>query len=597
MAKLDTQLRKLVRETPLGELVDVGVLQRIQDGLAEASGVSVIIRDLQGRPVTRPSCQNRFCRLLSGSAYGERSCRESNRRAVGRAAAEHRVVKYTCHAGLSQFAAPIEVDGVCVGTIVTGDQPEGLVPENRVAEISNRSGIPQKKLRDALSAVRPWSEDEMTRAITLLVSVTNSVAGLCYQGAELRATLREVRTLYEVSKLLAGTLDLAKLLNLVAKSATEVAGAKACSIRLLDPQGKKLVIKSFYNLSQRYLDKGPVLVERSEIDRAALNGEVIQIPDMLHDPRVLYRKEAEQEGIRSGITLGLISKKRPVGTLHLYTAAPRRFEEGEVQVLRSLANQAAVAIENAQLYQQSIEKRRMDRELRWAGRIQKQLLPETPPQIEGFDLAASSLPCSQVGGDFYDFIRVRGDKVVLVIADVAGKGVPGALLMATARAALRAHLESTAEPRQLLRRLNRNLCHDSRSGQFVSLFCGVLDPKRRIVSYTNAGHNPPLLLRGGRAEPLDKGGMVLGADEGETYEQADVALRRGDLLVFYTDGVTEALNPEEEVFGLKRLLHVVRRVGDAGADDIVKRISGAVRDFARGAPQSDDISLIVLRVE
>ena len=196
-------------------------------------------------------------------------------------------------------------------------------------------------------------------------------------------------------------------------------------------------------------------------------------------------------------------------------------------MLRSLANQAAVAIENAQLYQQSIEKRKLDRELRWAGRIQEQLLPERPPTVTGFDIAAQSIPCSEVGGDFYDFIRVKGDRVAFVIADVAGKGVPAALLMATARAALRAHLESTTEPRQLMRRLNRNLCHDSRSGQFVSLFCGVLDPARRIVSYTNAGHNPPLVIRGGRAEPLEKGGMVLGADLGEEYEQADVPLRRG----------------------------------------------------------------------
>jgi sigma-B regulation protein RsbU (phosphoserine phosphatase) len=148
-----------------------------------------------------------------------------------------------------------------------------------------------------------------------------------------------------------------------------------------------------------------------------------------------------------------------------------------------------------------------------------------------------------------------------------------------------------------MRRLNKNLCHDSRSGQFVSLFCGVLDPARRIVTYTNAGHNPPLVIRGGRAEPLERGGMVLGADLGEDYEQADVPLRRGDLLVLYTDGVTEALNGQGEIFGLKRLLHLLRRVGDAGADEIAKRIFGAVRQFATGAPQSDDISLVVLRVE
>ena len=597
MPILDAKLKKLVRETPLSKLVDLEVLQRVQDRFADSTGISVIIRDLRGRAVTKPSCQNRFCKMVSGTRFGERSCQASNMRAVRLASREHRVVKYVCHTGLSQFAAPIEVEGVCVGTIVIGDRPEGQIDPTRLASLAAKTALPEKKIRDALQQVKLWSEDEMTRAITLLMAVANGVAGLCYQGAVLRARLREISTLYEVSRMLAGTLDLNKVLNLVAKSATIVGGAKGCSIRLLDGPRKHLVIKSFYKLSQRYLDKGPVLVEKSHIDRAALAGEVVQMHDMLHDPRVLYPKEAEREGIRSGVSLGLISKNRPIGTLHLYSAEPRTLEEDEIQVLRSLANQAAVAIENAQLFQQSLEKRRLDRELRVAGSIQEQLLPEHPPKIDGFDIAAASRPCSQVGGDFYDFVPLTRGRTVIVIADVAGKGVPGALLMASARAALRAHLESTTVPKVLARRLNRNLCHDSRSGQFVSLFCGVLDPRRRTFVYTNAGHNPPILLRGGRAILLEAGGLVLGADETETYEQAEVGLRKGDMVVFYTDGITEALNAADDLFGTKRFLDILRRAGDASADEIVRRTMAGVREFVKGSPQSDDISMIVLKAE
>jgi serine phosphatase RsbU (regulator of sigma subunit)/ligand-binding sensor protein len=593
----DIQLTKLIRETRLGDLVDVDVLQRVQDGFAETTGISVVVRDLQGQRVTRPSCQNAFCKLVNTTDAGEKCCRESNKRAVLRAAKEHRVVKYVCHAGLTQYAAPIEVNGICVGTIVMGDRPEGSLDPKRMGALAKKAGIPSKDLQKALGDVARWSEGEMSRAISLLLSIANSVAGLCYQGAELREKLREISALYEVSRTLAGTLELSKLLKLVARSATQIAGAKGCSIRLLDSGGKTLVIKSFYNLSQRYLDKGPVLVARSSIDQKSLAGEVVQIHDMLHDPRVLYPKEAEKEGIRSGVSLGLISKEKPIGTLHLYSAEPRRFDKYEVQLLRSLANQAAVAIENAQLFEQYRQKRRLDRELQLAGRIQERLLPEKPPIIKGYDIASYSRPCREVGGDFFDFISLREKGTVFVIADVAGKGVPGALLMASARAALRAHLESTQEPRELMRRLNRNICNDTQTGQFVTLFCGVLDAKRNAFTYANAGHNPPLLVRKGRVEPLEIGGMVLGADDSETYDHAEVLLKRGDLLYFYTDGVTEAMDRANEMFGMKRLEQVLKEPHDGGADALVGRIAKAVREFTKRSAQSDDITMIALRVE
>ena len=589
--------QKVLRETAVRDLLDVEVLQRLQDWVAETNRVSVIVRDLDGRPVTKPSCQNPFCKMVMGSPYGELSCRISNRKVVKRAATEHRVVKYVCHAGLAQFAAPIEVEGVCVGTIVMGDRPEGRVSPEQIAALSRKTGVSEEKLTEALRSVAPWSDEEMERTVTFLLSIANAVAALYYQGTELRAKLNEIRSLYEVSKLLAGTLDLKKVLNLVAKSATEILGAKGCSIRLLQKRGRELVVKSFYNLSQRYLDKGPLLVSRSPIDKAALRGKLVQMPDMMNDPRVLYPKEAEQEGIRSGVSVGLISKKRPIGTLHLYSAEPRYFDQAEEQVIRSLANQAAIAIQNAQLYQESLEKRKLTRELRVAGQIQEQLLPERPPEIPGFEIAAASIPCSEVGGDFYDFVSLRDGSTGIIIADVAGKGVPGALLMASARAGLRAHLESVSEPREVMRRLNLNLCHDTQSRQFVSLFCGILDPDRRVLCYTNAGHNPPLLIRQGGTTELEEGGLVLGADEEETYAQDGVSLQSGDLILFYTDGVTEALNPQDQIFGVERLLQVVRRAGEADAEEIIERIRVAVRHFAHGTPQSDDITLVVMRVK
>jgi sigma-B regulation protein RsbU (phosphoserine phosphatase) len=202
-----------------------------------------------------------------------------------------------------------------------------------------------------------------------------------------------------------------------------------------------------------------------------------------------------------------------------------------------------------------------------------------------------------VGGDFYDFIALPGGQTVFVIADVAGKGVPGALLMASARAGLRAYVERTHEPREILHRLNLSLCHDARSGQFVSLFCAVLSHDRKRMRFTNAGHNPPLLLRSGAATELEDGGLVLGADESEQYEQQEIELRGGDLVVFYTDGITEAVNGDEEFFDTDGLLEAVRGSPEASAEQMIRNIKAAVDEFSDYRPQADDITMIVLRVE
>ena len=591
-----TQRKKIVRETPLTSLVSVGVLQRVQDWFADTSGISVVVRDLSGRPVTKPSYQNPFCKRIMETEFGEAACCTSYLKTLKRVERTRRVVKYSSRARMLQFSAPIIVEGECVGCIVMGGRPERPLSARQIAALARATGVPKEEISSALGRVAEWTEEEIARSVTFLESVANTMGWLCVQGAVLRGKLRELESLFEVSRLLASTLDLRKVLKLVARSAVEVVAAKGCSVRLLGPRSKRLEIKSYYNLSRRYLDKGAVVLEDSLIDKTALKGEVVQIPDMLNDPRVLYPREAEREGIRSGVSLGLISKRRPVGTLHVYRAEQDSFNEGEIQVLTTLANQAAVAIENAQLYQQTLEKRRIERELRVAGEIQSQLLPERPPEIAGFDIASINIPCRAVGGDFYDFVPLRGGKTAVIIADVAGKGVPGALLMASARSAGRAYLERTSRPHEAVSRLNLFVCHDTRTGQFVSLFCGVLDHKKRTFAYTNAGHNPPLLLRKGETISLEKGGLVLGADEGEQYEEETVTLHKGDLLAFYTDGVTEALNEKGQFFGADRMLKALRRKPHTSASAIVNRTCSAVKRFTRGAEQSDDITMIVVRV-
>ncbi|WP_332448576.1 PP2C family protein-serine/threonine phosphatase [Methanoculleus sp.] len=244
------------------------------------------------------------------------------------------------------------------------------------------------------------------------------------------------------------------------------------------------------------------------------------------------------------------------------------------------------------------ELERKKAELRIAHDIQMSFLPEDLPQVPGLDLAALALPAKEVGGDFYDAIPLPGERTALVIADVAGKGVPAALFMALSRTVMRANTLVPRSAREAVGEANALIAADAKSGMFVTLFYGVVDPAARMLTYVNAGHNPPLLFRagGGRPEELKGTGIILGVMPEAEYGEKTVTLGSGDLLVCYTDGVTEAINANEEQFGERRLIETVMGCRTLTSGEVIDRIRDGVREFSGDEPQFDDQTLIVLRV-
>ncbi|MBM4081610.1 MAG: GAF domain-containing protein, partial [Planctomycetes bacterium] len=516
----DTMIEQM--PSKLTEFVDVTILQQIQDWFAATTGVATVIRDVDGRLVTKPSHANKFCSLITGQTQGRERCRESNHQAAVKAAQTGRPVKYECHAGLTQFAAPIQIKGQWFGTIVMGDRPQTPLTPEAVRKLAAQTQADPDKLMEAARGLQPWSEEDMQQAITFMHSIANTLAQLCYQGMQLRQSVHEMTTLYEVSRLLTSTVHLDEVLTLIVKTVTGVLGVKACSLRLIDEKGDELTIAAVHNLSRKYLDKGPVRLSESLIDRAALRGEAVYVPDLTKDPRVLYPKEAQEEGLCSGLSVGLISKGKPIGAIHIYTGEPRQFSRDEVRLFRLLANQAAVAIDNARLHREHELRDQLERELAVAGQIQAQLLPRECPPTPGYDIKARSIPSRQVGGDFYDFVPLANDHLGIAIGDVSGKSVSGAILMAAARSALRAQIDYMYATRDIIARTNRSLCRDTRPTEFVSLFYGALDMQNRRFTYSNAGHNPPLLFRGSQEIPLEKGGPILGTLDDATFEEATI---------------------------------------------------------------------------
>jgi sigma-B regulation protein RsbU (phosphoserine phosphatase) len=580
------------------DLIERETLQAIQDGFSELAHTATSIRDEEGRLVTDPSCANRFCELLGGPLHDNEACRLSNYAAGAAAAAEGHTtpVKYVCHAGLTQFAAAIHLEDRVLGTIVLGDLPERPLSSEEIAVLARVHQIDEKELAAAAAELRPMDERQMRGAIAFLQLLANTLTRLCYQQAVLQENVDELRMLSETSRLLSSTMDPDAVLDNIVRTMAEVMHAKACSLRLLNPSGDELVMKAAFGLSPLYLKKGPVIVAENPNDQAALRGEVITIDDMRTDPNVRYREEAGREGLVSNLAVGLIAKGKPLGTLHIYTAEPHTFTPEEVRLFRSVADQAALTVASARLVEEVVAVRQQQRELRLAARVQERLLPAKAPEIRGYDCYGITVPSLAVGGDFHDWIELPGGNWGIAVGDVAGKGVPAAILMAGVRAALRAQAEHVYALDHILDRVNHSLTAETEPSEFVTLFYGVLDSTAHRLTYSNAGHEPPILVRDGQVTRLRTGGPLLGVSLQAKYAYDGVELQPGDALVIYSDGACDAANYQGERFGRERLLESILRHAAYGAKRIVEEIQGDIRRFTGLAPAADDMTILAVKV-
>jgi sigma-B regulation protein RsbU (phosphoserine phosphatase) len=261
----------------------------------------------------------------------------------------------------------------------------------------------------------------------------------------------------------------------------------------------------------------------------------------------------------------------------------------------TFASQAAVAIERTRLHSEVLEKRRLEGEVSIGQRIQRSFLPDRDPQVPNFEVAGANDSSDLVGGDYYDYVRIAEGHLGIVVADVSGKGIPAALIMASFRASLIAEIRNNYSIRTIMAKVNRLLWESVEIDRFVTAIYGVLDLHARRFTYVNAGHNPALLYRAatGKFDQLDATGPLLGTFEATTYKERHTEIHPGDVLVLYTDGVTEAMSPTGELFGLERLQEIVRERAGEGAGSVKRGILEAVRRFQEGH-KADDLTLVVL---
>jgi len=431
-----------------------------------------------------------------------------------------------------------------------------------------------------------------------------------------RKQIERDEQIYQLGTLVAGEFSLQEVLDKLAEAAVKIVGVKACSIRLLDEEAGDLKMRSTYGLSEEYRNKG-VVSKSDPVVKAAFAGEAVVLDDMRVDGRVKYKEATVKEGLVSQLTVAMRFKSKAIGVLRLYSPRPMHFDEDAINLARAVASQCAVAITNAKLYAKAIEGARMAEQMRLAGLIQRKMIPEKAPEIRGLDIAATYIPCFDVGGDFYDFLRVDDKRVIVTIADIMGKGVPAALMMSWFRGAIHgctngfrevlrsegnvkheknAGLITAKRTRNAIEKFNKIACNECRDGEFITLFYASIDAEERTITYCNCGHEPTVLMRDGRAIDLAMGGLVLGVDEKAKYEIETVKLKDHDRLLFYTDGLTDAVNFDDELWGRENLLKAAKKVATGTAEQMIKRILGYRRRFVGLARQADDTTMILVKV-
>jgi sigma-B regulation protein RsbU (phosphoserine phosphatase) len=565
----------------LTDFLDLATLQEISDGFAAVANVKATITDAAGNVLTQPVPTTDFVRR-------QRVIQQAFDTDPDGPQKEGRV-----------YVAPITVNNNRLGTIRMSVGADGALPavdDEKLSALAQKFGLDLKQLKSLIAALLR-ARNARPAAIQFLYLLANAIARLCYQEHLLRRRVEEMTRISRVATMLSEARDLNNVLQRTAETVADVMRVKAVSIRLIDRERDELVTRAVHNLSPGYLSKGPILLSRAEIDRVAMSDKGYEyVRDVGTDPRVLYPQEARREGIASLLSVGLRYQGEAIGAIRLYTARPREFGKLQVELMKSIAAQAAGAIENARLLEESREAEALEKQIQMASEVQQRMLPSRPPSMHGIDLASVYVPCHTLGGDFFDFIELPYDNLGMVIADVSGKGVPASLIMASVRAALRAQVDNVYYVNEVMSRLNAMLCRDTKPTEFVTMFYGVLDVPNRRLTYCNAGHPPAMLLRDGQVIELPVSNMVLGVSCDEAYTQDIIDLESGDTMLLYTDGLPDAVNFAQERVGRQRIIESLQ-AGGATAEIVAQNILWTARRFVGLTARNDDITMMVARIK
>ncbi len=411
-----------------------------------------------------------------------------------------------------------------------------------------------------------------------------------YEQAARMALVEE--KLADVSEKISSSLDLDELLDNIIQALYSLVPCDAAGIFLLEKDNSRIHRMLVYGYRAEVGQTQLLELGEKTNEMVRRSGQAMILRDLLYQPAYLRVTESS----RAAMLAPILSNHRRIGVFTLESSTPDAYTLTDLELFKRFSLQAALSIEKAQLYQALLDKNKLEKELSIAREIQTSFLPSREPDLPGFDLAGMNIPSRLVSGDYYDFIQIVEGQWGIVVGDVSGKGIPASLIMASFRASLLAEIRNNYAISVIMSKVNRLLWESTAPHQFVTAFYGVLDLGKRLLTFSNAGHNPGLILHeNGALTILEVGGLVLGAFPESTYEESYIGLIPGDILVLYTDGVTEIYNEEGEEFGVERLQKLVTTHRDLTASQMAQNIKQEILDYAPDRAIQDDFTLMILK--
>lgn len=445
-------------------------------------------------------------------------------------------------------------------------------------------------------------DKEASGFVTLEASHSSTITSTVRPEVKLKAIL-------EITRSLSRELRIDTVAPKILDSLMEIfPGAERLFLMLQDPSTKRLVRKAFKHRAQKRTsflralpdDEVPTSISRSIVDHVLGQKKAVLSQDAGADKNLPASASISDLKIRSVMCVPLLTPdNKAIGIIQLDTSDRRQFNEDDLDVLAAVASQAAISIQNASMLESLLERERLNRDLRIAEQVQKRFLPQDLPTVAGYEFFAHYQPTYEVGGDYYDFVPLPGNRMAVAVGDVSGKGVAAALMMAKFSGDTRYSILTENSLAATAARLNTLLCAAGIEDKFITLGLCVLDAPHRKLTLTSAGHTPVIIRHAdGRAEEVgqDVSGLPLGIMDDSTYQQTDVQLNPGDVVVIYSDGVTDARSPADELYDSQSNHRLIKRIAQSsgGPAEVARAILQDIREFSAGRSQADDITLVCL---
>ncbi len=433
--------------------------------------------------------------------------------------------------------------------------------------------------------------------ITMIKKNLKKQDDLLEENKRLRSALSELSVLNDIATTINSTQPVEQIVDLIVKKCVKHLRVEQGAIMLIDEKDKNKPLHTMIREQDSGLNILPYRFDTQLTGWMLRNQSPLLVNNLSEDERFKNMIEPDNP-IRSFLSVPLRVKNKMIGILTVFNKTnDDDFTSNDQRLLSIIASQSSQIIENARLLEEERNLRMMQEEMRVAKETQRNLLPKEIPDIPGYSIAASTISAKEVSGDYYDIIKIDDNRFAFCIGDVTGKGMPAAMLMANIQASLRGQILNGCSCTDTLVNSNNLLCESTEATKFVTLFLGVLNTGSTGIYYSNAGHDPPFHFAESELKNLKTGGILLGAFPGAEYEQGEINMNPGDLLILFSDGITEAMNKDHREFSEEKLIDIIKNNKNTQPDLLIEKIVTAVKEHSGTTPQSDDITLMIIKRE